>query len=110
MSTPVLIAALGVGFTSCAKAPPDTEEPPAVGRKVTNWQRVSIFLRRLPQCDFVQLRSVTGSSASDLQQAAFAAGGDAVIVETSEGPAAGGQWAMSGKIKKSEVELLPPAL
>jgi hypothetical protein len=78
----LLIAALGVGLTSCAKTPPDSEEAPARARSA---QDIRLYFRsRTPECGFAELGWVRGKRAyssdpSSLKAAAFALGGDAVI-------------------------------
>jgi hypothetical protein len=85
----LLITALGVGLTSCAKTPPDSEEPPAAGRNVSSWQEVRIYSGAdQPRCAYVGVGRVKGerggmSVRARLRHAVYNAGGDAVIEVTS---------------------------
>jgi hypothetical protein len=89
----LLITALGVGVTSCAKSQPADEAAPAVQPNVSSWFDVRIYpsewtntvlhslfaMRGVPDCDFLVLKSVEAEGLVNLRYAAFALGGDAVI-------------------------------
>lgn len=88
----LLIAALGVGFISCAKsgadsgcgkAPADSSEPPPrnpLAQRGRPWKQIRIYYgSRLPKCYFAELGYIREEPGGSLQERAWNMGADAVI-------------------------------
>ncbi len=94
----MLIAALGVGVTSCAKGPPDSEASPAGEQNISSWEEIRLYwgavldrygrprrYAQWPHCEYVTLRwvstprSYTWPRLARLKRAVWHVGGDAAV-------------------------------